>query len=320
MMKAGRKNGSARLEEAAAFLGKMAAPSPSSHLREYGLQRVFARADTLEGKGTGLAARHDYRNPALLRRMVVVILAVLLFMVASTTGAYALSYDAQPGSALYGTKIFFERARIAFATSSAEDAKLEMDYSDRRMQELQGMVASGNEKGSDRWLREYLRNIEGAGALIVTVPEDDMDELRQRYQNMLENHAHTMAGMRHGQPSGLSQSIECAYGACENERVRMRQGHGHDGEEAPSQMPGGPQQEGSCPSMDGDAGEEAPPSSVDPQPMDEQEQMHDPSFPEDSSPAPDPMNPEGGQEPQGPEYGGGGMQERGPIPQPRKAL
>ena len=310
MMKEARKNREGLEAGAAAFLGEAVSPSPSNRLREYGLQRVFARADALAGEGARHAARHDYRNPALLRRVAVVIVALLLFMTASTAGAYALSNDAQPGSVLYGTKIFFERARIAFTTSAIGDARLEMDFSDRRMQELQHMVASGDEKGAERWLREYLRNLEGAGALLETTTGEGADELRQRYGDMLDNHAHTMEGMRHGQPSGLEQSIESAYGACENERMRMHRGHGQDGAASSPQAPQDGEQQESYTPMEGDSeGGEVPSVPADPQPAGEGEAEKDPPAPQEPNPAPDPAYPEGGQGPRGPGNGDSGMQE-----------
>ncbi len=261
----GRKRRRELETTAAAFLARVAAPRPSARLTEYGMQRVWARVEAHEEGRAPVTARRASRNPALPRHVVVALLVVLMLLLVSASGAYAFSYDAQPDSPLYGTKILFERARITFTPSRAEDARLEMGYSERRMGELRKMVASGNQGGAERWLREYRRNVEGAGLLFETMSPEEAARLSALFQEMLERHEHMMQGMRQGQPSGLSRSIEGAYQVCDQERMRMRQRcgqetpgepggepggqpggpHGRPG--GPQYQPGDPRDQGSCP-------------------------------------------------------------------------
>jgi hypothetical protein len=315
-MKASRKGTRRGKLEAAAesFLGGIHTPPPTSRLREYGLQRVFARAATVEKEGTRAEDRRAYGRPVLLHRVLMVIMAVLLLTVASTASAYALSYDAQPGSALYGTKIFFERASVALTRSSAEDARLEMEFSERRMQELEGMVAAGDQNGAERWLREYRRNIAQAAELVDRA-DDDAEELCLQYQHMLARHSHLMSGMHGAQPPGLAHSVESAYNACEQERMRRRQGQ--EDPSSPSQPPQGQQQQGSSAPMMGDSStQEAPSYPADTPAAEGRNQMQDTPGSQDSSTQPDATNPDSGQGQQEQKGWGGCVFEDSPTSRP----
>jgi hypothetical protein len=221
----------------------------SDRLRDHGLQHILTKAQAAETQKEPAAAHRTYRNPALLRHVVVVAVVVLLVMLVSTSGVYAFSLDAQPGSTLYGTKIFFERARVTLNTSSSGDIRLEMGFSERRMEELQEMIASGRQQGSERWLREYSRNIEGAGMLFDTVSVQEAEELAAQFQETLDHQAYMMQGMRRGLPSSLSEPVEGAYQVCDRERSRMRQRCGQQDTGGPEGEPGGQGQqgEGNCP-------------------------------------------------------------------------
>jgi hypothetical protein len=234
--------GKARKKElaaaAAAFLAEVESPHASDRLRDYGLQRIVARAKAGEAGKAPTTARRAYHNPAMLRHVLIITLVVLLVMLVSTTGVYALSLDAQPDSPLYGTKIFFERARVTLTPSSSGDIHLEMGFSERRMQELQNMVASGNQDGAERWLREYSRNIEGAGVLFENLSDQEAEEISSQFQEMLDQQAQMMQGMRKGLPSGLSEPVENAYRMCDQERSRMQRRCGQQDTGEPIPGPG----------------------------------------------------------------------------------
>lgn len=307
---------------AAAFLSQVETPAASSRLTDYGLQRVWARAEKQREVKAPAATRRAYRSPALLRHVIVIVLAVVMVMLVSTTGAYAFSYNAQPDSMLYGTKIFFERARITLTPSSTEDIRLEMSFSERRIEELEHMVAAGNQAGADRWLREYRRNIEGAGILFESMSPQESEELSAQFQEMLDHQALAIQGMGQGQPTHLSEPIENAYHICDEERMRMRQRCGQQERGNPDQEPGGQQQNGNRPSSDESSMQEEPDTPVETQTTYESREA--PALPcsepsGDTTPAPDEMQQNGSpaaEESAGKqelEYQGGGMR-RGYVP------
>lgn len=262
----------ARKEEleaaAAAFLAETESPRASDRLRDFGLQRILAR----QAEGTERAAagtRRAYRNPALLRRAVLAAAVVLLVMLVSTSGAYALSYNAQPDSPLYGTKIFFERARVTLNLSSTGDMRLEMGFSERRMEELRKMAASGDQEGAERWLREYSRNVEGAGTLFENLPDQEALDMSTQFEEMLNGQAQMMQGMRQQHISGLSEPLESAYHVCEQERERMQRRCGQEAPGGPSQEPGGQRGQGNCSTQEGSSTSAETPSSTEIIPADE---------------------------------------------------
>ncbi|MEW6552659.1 MAG: DUF5667 domain-containing protein [Actinomycetota bacterium] len=239
------KTGRVELEAfAAAFMAGTASPDAPDRLREYGLQRVLARASAAEAHKAPSSARRAYRSPAMLRHALIAAMAVLLVMVLSTSGVYAFSLDAQPGSTLYGAKIFFERARVTLNTSSAGDIRLEMGFSERRIRELQEMAASGDHGGAERWLREYGRNIEGAGVLFEGMTDQEVEQLAAEFQAVLDRQAQIIQGMRQGLQPGLSGPVDSAYRMCDQERARMRRRCGQQETGEPEQAPGGQGQQG----------------------------------------------------------------------------
>jgi hypothetical protein len=220
----GRKKQEQREERAAAFLKGVETPDASSRLKDHGLQRILAKVESPEGSTITLSGkRRVYRSPTLVYRVAFVLLLIPLVLAMLTTGAYALSYDAQPDSALYGTKIFFERTREALTSSPSSDMRLEIEYSNRRLNELEKMAASGKQKGADRWLREYERNVGRAYSLIDQVSQQDFEDLSVQLLDALNRQAAMMETMSQGQYPDFAGQIEQAYGVCNQERERMRQ-------------------------------------------------------------------------------------------------
>ena len=229
------------------FILKTTTPPPSRRLMDHGLQRVLEKA---AGEGTseqkGLKGRSVYRNPSLLRHALMVIIAVLLVLVLSTTSVYALSDNALPGSTLYGTKIFFERTRIAINLSPAEDAQMEIEFSRRRMDELQEMVASGSSKGAERWLREYRRNLRGAQELLQGLPGDEAEGLADELKDSLQRQSTLMKKLQGEASPELSEEVEEAQQVCEEEKKQVQQ----QGQKESGQPPSMPDGSGNKPDMD----------------------------------------------------------------------
>lgn len=230
-------------ERAEAFVRAADTPPASDRLKVYGMQRIMARAEAA-GRAGELRGRKTYRNPSLTRRLILIGLLVPLTLVVLTSGSYAFSSGAQPSSRLYGTKLFFEHARLTLTPSPSRDLRLELGYSDLRLSELQKMITAGNVRGIDRWLQEYLRNIDDAYSLLDHLkPEEDIQLSRQFLDN-LDRQAEVLNGIRGCQATPITQ-VDEAYGACNQGRAQVRQrcGTGEPGNSADGQMPG---DENSC--------------------------------------------------------------------------
>ncbi|MGQ9474617.1 MAG: DUF5667 domain-containing protein [Actinomycetota bacterium] len=216
-----RGHGAERIRKAEEFLSAAKTPCAPETLRLYGLQRVFARASTAREEEKK-AGRELLRAPFPLRRAIVIPLVSLLLLVGGTSGVYAASAGALPGSALYDTKIFFERARVFLTTSPSGDARLEMGFCGRRMRELQEMLKAGETHDGERWLREYRRNLSQAEQLLDAVSEPESRALAASFEGTLGEHARLMEALRLEAPPGSIPLLEEAYRECQGSRARMR--------------------------------------------------------------------------------------------------
>lgn len=80
-------------------------------------------------------------QPVLVRIGLVVTLICILF--AGTTGVALAARNALPGEAFYAVKIGLEKAAIALTPSGAGDARLHIQYAQRRLMEIQDLVLEG---------------------------------------------------------------------------------------------------------------------------------------------------------------------------------
>lgn len=237
------RGGKEKEKAAEEFLRSVSGPDAPRHLRDFGLQRVIARASTEEGRA---ARRRERRNPALLRRVVLVSLASILLLAATTSGVYAASSGSLPGTTLYGAKIFFERARVALALSPASDARLEMEYCTRRTRELSDMVERGSTRGWERWLREYTRNLEGAESALEALPAEEASPLARRFAELLEEQALLVESLQEKAPGDGLPYLREAYEECRKGMEHMRKHCAESGGSAGGEPPGG-EKGGSCP-------------------------------------------------------------------------
>ena len=236
-----------REELAEALLRGTFGPQTPSRLRDFGLSRVIHRA-SLENEKAGRSRRY-LRSPALVRRAVAVSLITVLLLLGGASGAYAASSGALPGSALYGTKIFFERARLFLNPSHVSDARLEMDYCRRRMEELQGLAERADSRGWERWLEEYRRNLTGAESMLDLVSPPESLRLALDLESALREQAERMEEIRSRTAAESLPYLERAYVECREGMARMRRRCG-GGEER-----GNPE---TCPAPGGDRGSPLP--------------------------------------------------------------
>jgi hypothetical protein len=210
------------------FIRQIEGPAVPEDLRQYGLERITSRARALSERDRKAMRPRNIPSFVLAHRLVLATVMLLLLFVVFTSGAYAFSSAAQPGSLLYGTKLFFEHARESLALSSQDEIKLEIEYSNRRISEIQKMSDPGSNSGLERWLQEYQGNIGKASSLLDRISPDSSESLSQLFLNALADQSQALAGIRRGQPS-ISQ-LESAYGICNQgyERMRARCGMSED--------------------------------------------------------------------------------------------
>lgn len=226
-----------RARAAEEFLRSTRPPSAPAALREFGLQRIVARVST---SGEPAKDKRYLRHPVRLRRAVLIPVLTLIVMIGAISGLYAASAGSLPGSPLYESKIFFERVRLALTSSSPADARLEMEYCERRIRELQEMLHAGGSRDWERWLREYRRNLSQADSLLESMPEAESGSLSLRFESTLSAHARLMEEMLAGAPEESLPFLQEAYMECHGKMMRMRGRCGMGGENTPMEQEGGP--------------------------------------------------------------------------------
>jgi len=88
------------------------------------------------------------RRPVRRSRPVAVGLVAAALLVLMASSAVAASSSALPGEALYGVKRAVERVRLSFPGGPAPKAQLHLEFADRRLAELQELLAQ-REAGED---------------------------------------------------------------------------------------------------------------------------------------------------------------------------
>jgi hypothetical protein len=226
-----RKRSIAREESAAGWL-KAAAVTPGPRMRPGRLEAIFNRVcERLEKEGAGsrreariaLAARRGRARRAVL--VPAVSLALLLL---SAGGAFAMSYDAAPGSSLYGTKLFFERARLTLTPGNDGKVGYRMRLTEKRMAELEKMLAAGAESGGSSWESAYRREIEGLQSQISVLPDGERERRQEEAAIRLQEQYQRMEELKHSSTAALAPHIDNAGEDCARAAQCMRGQCGRD--------------------------------------------------------------------------------------------
>lgn len=114
-----------------------AGPSPAAKAKH--LQMIRESAARLAEQ-----ARPARRKPRFVRRFVLrpaLVMGLLLALAAPA--AFALSARAVPGDPLYSTKLALEQARLALANDPAKEVDLNVEFAQRRVEELDAITGKG---------------------------------------------------------------------------------------------------------------------------------------------------------------------------------
>jgi len=101
-------------------------------------------------------------------RWAMAAMAVLLVFVLAG-GSVVAADSSMPGSPLYPVKIATENVRLSLASNETEEAELLTAFADRRVDEIDYVMASGkaNAKDVDKLAQRYIKNINGIASLHV---------------------------------------------------------------------------------------------------------------------------------------------------------
>jgi hypothetical protein len=128
-------------------------------------------------------------------------------LLASSFGVAYASEDALPGDALYGVKRALERVSLAFSTSAVGDSRLLIQHAERRLQEVEQLIALNRQEDLGTALGGY----EDAVSEALDLAGDDA-ELLNTLESALEKHQQVLEGVIAKAPEqalpGLTRALE----------------------------------------------------------------------------------------------------------------
>ena len=149
--------------------------------------------------------------------MVLIVLMAFLFGGSAITALAAQS--ALPGDALYPVKMTIEQTRLSLARSAAVRAQLPLEFAERRLGEVEGLIAEGRYQQVSTATVEYESFIKNALAELDLISEMDpprATELMLQITESLSRYARTLAGMMSIVPepvkAEMMRSIETIQG------------------------------------------------------------------------------------------------------------
>lgn len=144
--------------------------TPSSQAKAHGRERLHAEMRSIEAKGAVKSAWNPLQIFSGFQRLAVASAAVLLVATTSIS-TVAASQSTKPGDFLYPVKRTAENTRLALEFSSESKANLEIEYAERRANEIAKLLESGDTDKVDSAQKD-LRNHLASAAKIAGNLED----------------------------------------------------------------------------------------------------------------------------------------------------
>ena len=148
---------------------------------------------------------------------VALLLAVIFF-----SGMGATAYAAQsalPGDVLYKVKMSIEQTQVRLAADAAKLAELHLEFAERRLDEISGLIAEGRYVEIERATQEFEYHVQQALIAMQTVAAGDplrAQVLAARVNAALTEYAQTLSGMMIKVPEGSRASMQRAINTSQN--------------------------------------------------------------------------------------------------------
>ncbi len=167
------------------------------------VERVREESRGREGKRAGmgfawLRQRFVYRLAAAL--LIVVVL------LSSGGGIVAFAQDALPGQQLYAVKRLSETVSYNLAASDSRKVRLDIKFMDRRFEEMEALLASGDSLSAQVTLAEYNAEVKQAASMLQQVEDTSLVEkenLAQQLNKGLLKKADRLAALAISAPQDL---------------------------------------------------------------------------------------------------------------------
>ena len=120
-------------------------------------------------------------------------LALVVILLFSSTAGFALAaQSAIPGDLLYQSKLSIEKVSLFLSTTQKHDTELEVEFTERRMFEIEGLIQKGRLNLLSAGIQRYKEQVQLALNQIHELQETAQAEASQiasQLQRILENHS-----------------------------------------------------------------------------------------------------------------------------------
>lgn len=168
-------------------LRTLAAPKLSEATRQQARIRAHAALAALRNRPT----QRPFWGFGM--RLALGSLATFVFLLGSLGIGVAAAQTSLPGQALYGLKRQSEELRLQFALSNLQEAELRLQFASRRLDEA---LASINDcTDADERLRELAAANDAAWQTISQLEPTAQQQLRERFNNMMQSYQQFLANL-----------------------------------------------------------------------------------------------------------------------------
>ena len=197
-------------------------PSPKfqKNARRQLLEKLPARASP---EPTWLAyLRNLWQQGQIPQRTALAWMLLLLFLFTTlfaTGGAVYASADAVPGQALYPVKLGVEDWRLWLTEDSLERAHMHLAFADRRLGEMEQLLATGNAAGIQTAADRYIQHATQSQAqLVPTVANAGVLALTNTAQQTFTHNELALVNLNRQAPPDSWGSLNRAYATTANAR------------------------------------------------------------------------------------------------------
>jgi hypothetical protein len=211
-------------------LRQMPAPAPSAAFRARGYRSLMREIERqpnwrwqLRQILQSLAAMFAGRGPKLAPAWVCMFAVIILCL--SVSGVVLAAEGALPGDPLYGLKTTVEDVRLA-VTPTEGDVGLHARFAERRLDEIEALVAAGRLADVPRAAAEYETHVGRALAALASAGETDAsarERLATQLDRMLAEQSAELDALAGQMPAQMAPVIQQARAASTDVQNAIRQ-------------------------------------------------------------------------------------------------
>ncbi len=192
---AGDKEDKARAEKFLLESANISHVGPRPGYKELAFRRILERLSREEKIGSA-KRKISPGFSGIVRRAVIIPLVALVIVALLTSGAYAFSHESAPDSILYPVKRFFEKTGFRLTGGSQAKVCYQLGLLNKRMREMEDMVARGSGRGGSRWQRAYQESREWLLGNLPSLEGIEQEELDAYLESLLGDHIHSMEELK----------------------------------------------------------------------------------------------------------------------------